>query len=359
MSSFSLPAYTARHEGALDTVGDVCRRFGTKVWVIGGHTALSVSRARIEASLATAGLTLLAVDWFGGLCSLENVAAQAARARALGAEMIVAVGGGKAIDTGKSTANELHLPVITIPTIAATCAAFSAVTARYKADGHFLDVQHLAFAPNAIIIDSGIIAASPARWLTAGMGDTLAKWYEIRAINAGREPDGGSMSAMMNGRLCYDLIERFGAQAMAAQAAGRAGAALDNVLDSIFIYAGMTSIMGVGVHSAAAHGVFEGFTVLDKTRELGHGFLVGYGNLVLLALEKRSDAELLEAIRLAKACGVAFQLDQLAPLTRSELQLVAESAAKTVDMHNMPFAITADNIVEAMLRVESLGKSEQ
>jgi len=354
MSSFSLPARTARYDGALDTVGEVCREFGTKVWVIGGHTALSVARSRIEASLAKAGLELLAVDWFGGLCSLENVAVQAARARELGAQMIVTVGGGKAIDTGKSTANELHLPVITVPTIAATCAAFSAVTARYKADGHFLDVQLLDRAPHATIIDSGIIAKAPLRWLTAGMGDTLAKWYEIRAVNTGRQPDGGSMSALMNGRLCYDLIERFGAEAVAAQAAGQANAALDNVLDSIFIYAGMTSIMGVGVHSAAAHGVFEGFTVLDKTRELGHGFLVGYGNLVLLALEKRSDEEMLEAIRLARTCGVACRLDELAPLSREELQQVAEAAAQTVDMHNMTFAISADDIVAAMLRVEAL-----
>lgn len=355
MYSFSLPARVARYDGALDDVGEVCRPLARRVLVIGGHTAISVVRERLLASLAGAGLTLLGMEWYGGLCSPENVAVQAAKAGEKGAELIIAVGGGKAIDTAKSVAKACGVPVVAIPTIAATCAAFSTVSATYRPDGSFLALDQLPAAPVAVLIDTGVIAHAPLRWLAAGMGDTLAKWYEIRAVSAGREPDGPTLAAQMNGRLCYDLIERFGAGAVAAIHAAQPSPALDAVLDSIFTYAGMTSIMGVGAHSAAAHGVYIGFASLEKTRELGHGFLVGYGNLVLLALEKRPDADIIEAIRLAKACSVPYQLAHIAPLSRDELMQIARASAGNSEMAHMPFPVSAEDVLAAMDRLEVLG----
>jgi glycerol dehydrogenase-like iron-containing ADH family enzyme len=355
MYSFSLPAQVARYDGALDTVGEVCRPLGQRVLVIGGHTAIEVVRERLLASLARAELTLAGLDWYGGLCSPEIVAGQAAKARELGAEVIIAVGGGKAIDTAKSVAKACGVPVVAIPTIAATCAAFSTVSATYRPDGSFLALEQLPAAPVAVLIDSGVIARAPLRWLAAGMGDTLAKWYEIRAVSAGREVDGPTLAAQMNGRLCYDLIERFGAGAVAAVKAGTASPALEAVLDSIFAYAGMTSIMGVGAHSAAAHGVYIGFASLEKTRELGHGFLVGYGNLVLLVLEKRPDAEIIEAIHLARACSVPYQLSHIAQLSREELQQIARASAGNSEMAHMPFPVSAADVLVAMDRLEVLG----
>jgi glycerol dehydrogenase-like iron-containing ADH family enzyme len=67
MYSFSLPAQVARYDGALDTVGEVCRPLGQRVLVIGGHTAIEVVRERLLASLARAELTLAGLEWYGGL----------------------------------------------------------------------------------------------------------------------------------------------------------------------------------------------------------------------------------------------------------------------------------------------------
>lgn len=357
MYAFSLPAQVVRHAGALDAAGELCRVLGRRALLVGGHTALSVARSRLQSSLRHAGVDVLGCEWFGGLCSEDNAQALAERARSAAAEMIVAVGGGKAIDTGKLAAERAGLPVVTVPTVAATCAAFSTVSARYLPDGHFELLVRLSRAPAAVLIDSGVLAAAPARWLAAGLGDTLAKWYEFRAISAGRTADGPTLGVRASSRLCYDLIVRFGGEAQAALATGRATPALEAVLDAIVIHAGMTSIMGVGAHAAAAHAVFEGFTVLARTRELGHGFLVGYGNLVLLALEKRSDEELREALELAAVCGLPRRLADLAPLDAEELRAVAEASIPTQDMGNMPFAVSADDVLAAIRRVEALAGS--
>ena len=55
-----------------------------------------------------------------------NIAAIKAGAQKHKANVIVGVGGGKSIDAAKQAAADLGLPVVCIPTIAATCAATTA-----------------------------------------------------------------------------------------------------------------------------------------------------------------------------------------------------------------------------------------
>lgn len=73
------------------------------------------------------------------------------------------------------------------------------------------DLFPLNQAPAVVIIDTEIIAAAPLRWLAAGLGDTLAKWYEFRAISAGLDNHSGiARASIANSRICYDLINTHG-----------------------------------------------------------------------------------------------------------------------------------------------------
>jgi len=120
------------------------------------------------------------------------------------------------------------------------------------------------------------------------------------------------------------------------------------------MFAGLTSLMSSGAHAAASHAIYEGFTVCDKTREFGHGLLVGFGNLCLLALENRSDEELLEAIRLAKACAVPLRLSEIAELTTDELDSIVQASLHAPDMANMSGMVTAQALYAAISRVEEM-----
>lgn len=116
--------------------------------------------------------------------------------------------------------------------------------------------------------------------------------------------------------------------------------------------------MSNGTHAAAAHALYEGFTVCDKTRAYGHGLLVGFGHLALLALEGGSDEELLEAIALAKACAIPTSLATIAPTLTSEEQMAILNAAVVApDMGNMPHIVTGETLREAIHRVERLAIS--
>lgn len=349
------PAQILRGPGVIARLGGVCAAAGQRALVIGGHAGLAAVEEHIRHQLAAAAVELVGWEWFGGECSEENIQRLVQKVEATGADMVIGVGGGKALDTSKAVAVQSHVPVVIIPTIAATCAAVTPLTIRYHANGHFRDLFPLAQAPAAVIIDSDILATAPLRWLAAGLGDTLAKWYEFRAISTQHQNHSGvAQASSANSRICYDLINAHGPAACDAVRVGKSTAALEQVLDAIFMFAGLTSLMSSGAHAAAAHAIYEGFTVCDKTREFGHGLLVGFGNLCLLALENRSDDELLEAVRLAHACAVPLRLSDIAALNADEIEQIVQMSLHAPDMKNMPLKVTAQALYQAIARVEAM-----
>lgn len=352
------PCKVFRGFGALGSLGDYCKTLGTKAFIVGGKTALTKTEQKLHVSLEKAGVSIAASRWYGGECSRRNINELVAATKQSQADCVIAVGGGKALDIGKIIAWECQLPVITVPTIAATCAAITTVSVVYTDEGEFVEIVSFDECPAATVIDTEVILDAPVRWLAAGMGDTMAKWYEYRVSIECAEKTSMTLAALANGRLCYDLIERFGGEARQAVESKIFHEALDSTVDAIILYAGLASIFGgEKIRSAAAHGLHNGLTKIPRAHEVGHGLLVGYGNLFLLALEDRPDAEIIEAIHIAERCAVPTTLSQLLDLTAEELTVVAAATILTPDMKNMPFTVTTDMVLQAIRRVDSLAGS--
>jgi len=349
------PAKILRGPGMLSHLGDVCRHLGQRALLIGGHRALASVGERVQQQLACGPVTLVGSEWFGGECSDTQIQRLTQRVVAQQIDLIIGVGGGKALDTCKAVGIAAGVPVVTVPTIAATCAAVTPLSIRYYDDGHFRDLYPLPLAPAAVLIDSDVLMRAPLRWLAAGLGDTLAKWYEFRAISKQHNALLGiARSSQANSLICYDLIVAYGAAACLAVHESKASPALDQVLDAIFTFAGLTSLMSNGAHAAAAHAIYEGFTFCDKTCDFGHSLLVGFGNLCLLALEDRCDDEMHEALALAKACALPLRLSDIAELSADELNDIIDASVHAPDMANMPGTVTAARLRAAIQRVEVL-----
>lgn len=62
----------------------------------------------------------------------------------------VGIGGGKCLDTVKLAGDQLGKPVVTIATIASTCAAVTKISIMYNADGSFKDIPKLKAAPGTL-----------------------------------------------------------------------------------------------------------------------------------------------------------------------------------------------------------------
>ncbi|MCM0758937.1 iron-containing alcohol dehydrogenase family protein [Sporomusa sphaeroides DSM 2875] len=355
MERLPFPAKVFRGPGALKQVGDFCRTQGKNAFILGGKTALLKTEEQLAASLTEAGVKVVATEWYGGECTMENIDHLAGAAAAQKADFIIAVGGGKALDTGKAVAAKSKLPVITVPTIAATCAAATPLTVLYNNKGEFTSNLFLADCPAAIVIDTAIILATPVSWLIAGMGDTLAKMYELRAAASCMTPTSLTISAVMNGQICYDIIKRFGGEARQAVESQTLCGAFDSIVDAIILAAGISSIFGGDkLRNAAAHAIYNGFTKIPATHAVAHGSIVGYGNLCLLALEGRADAEIIEEITLAQSCGIPTTLKQIADLSDDEMRLGAEASCKAAAMSCMPFPVTAQMVLDAIRRVDAL-----
>ncbi|WP_114195436.1 iron-containing alcohol dehydrogenase family protein [Edaphovirga cremea] len=349
------PASVLRGRGAILHLGRMCGRLGQRAILIGGKRAIAFVEPQVIEQLSESMMWYAGSEWYGGECSEQHIYRLADIVQRQGIEVIIATGGGRALDTAKAAGVVSNIPVVTLPTVAATCSAITPIAFRYHDDGVFRDMFHLASGPAAAVIDADLLARSPLISFSAGLGDTLAKWYEYRAISDINKLQGLAGVVRTNSELCFTLIENFAADACLALEQGKANAALEQVLDAIFLYAGLTSIMSNGGHTAAAHALYDGFTAIPKTRQIPHGLLVGFGNLCLLALEGRDDQQLLAALALARACSIPLTLDEVADdLTPDERRAIISRALVAPDMKNMPFSVTEEMMEGAIARITAL-----
>ena len=175
MQKALFPGYTVGPDAYEDIV-NICSAYGKKAAIIGGRKALAAAEPQIRKAVEGSGIEITGTFWYGGEASRENM--DMLRPQVADADMIFAVGGGKAIDTCKVLAHETNRPFFTFPTIASTCASCTSLGIVYHPDGSLREYAFSKIPPNHIFINTEIIANAPARYLWAGMGDTMAKHYE-------------------------------------------------------------------------------------------------------------------------------------------------------------------------------------
>ena len=107
---------------------------------------------------------------FGGVSSVGEIE----RMKKLVAEndinVVVGVGGGSAIDTAKATAYYAKLPVVIVPTVVATDAPCTGLSVIYNDDKTFNSYLFYPKNPEAVIVDSEIIAHAPV---------SLVFWWQV------------------------------------------------------------------------------------------------------------------------------------------------------------------------------------
>ena len=128
-------------------------------------------------------------------------------------DVLVGVGGGRIIDLAKKTAFELNIPVVSIPTQAATCAAYSPISVLYTPEGKSDDYIHLDYEINAVIVDEQVMLTQPPRLLAAGILDAMAKYIEIATLHPHVLDANTSIarnSAFYMAKYTYDILKMKG-----------------------------------------------------------------------------------------------------------------------------------------------------
>ncbi len=251
------------------------------VW-IHGHRALAAARAYLPAEFDAPGAVRLG---FGGHCS-ETAVADLVRQAGADRRVVIGIGGGAVLDTAKVVARRLGLPLVAIPTIAATCAAWTPLSVWYDDAGRALRFEIFPDANHLVLVEPRIMLAAPKAYLLAGIGDTLAKWYE--AVVLSPQPEKLPLTVRLGLQTALsvrDVLLNQSAAALAAIDRGELSQDFLDVVDAIIAGGGMVGGLGERyTRVAAAHAVHNGLTALPATAPFLHGTKVAYGILVQCAL---------------------------------------------------------------------------
>ncbi|MGT2666723.1 glycerol dehydrogenase [Streptococcus rifensis] len=272
-------------------------------------------------------------------------------------DVIIGLGGGKTIDSAKAIADLLMIPVIIAPTIASTDAPTSALSVIYTDQGAFEKYIFYSKNPELVLVDTQVICQAPPRLLASGIADGLATWVEARAVvqNNGTTMAGGhqTIAGVAIAQACEKTLFADGLQAMASCEAKVVTKALENIVEA------NTLLSGLGFESAglaAAHAIHNGFTALEgDIHHLTHGEKVAYGTLTQLFLENRPKEEINKHIRFYQALNLPTRLSELHLADADYDTLLKVGKQATIEgetIHQMPFAITADDVASALLAVD-------
>jgi glycerol dehydrogenase len=334
--------------------GEQIAPLGKKVLLVGDETTLAVARPKLAPSLNKAGLEF-AEEVFAGEVTKEEAHRIADLLINAGYDLIIGVGGGKAIDTAKAAAAYADRKLVTIPTLASNCAPWTPLSVFYDQTGAFEEYIIFQSSPALVLVDTEIIAKSMPNYFKAGIADTVVKFYEARASAANKEKNVPTRAALKIAAECKDIIFEYAVQAAKDLEKQKASKAVEKIVDSIIALGGMVG--GIGSDNcriAAAHAIHNGLTVLPETHQLLHGEKVAFGTLVQLELEG-AESEFFELLELLNQLDQPITLDQLglSDIEQSALEKVAvKSCLPAESIHNLPFKVNPELVIKAIQSVD-------
>ena len=347
------PAQVLRGSQALELSGEAIAHLGVRPLIVGGDRTLAAQATPLQLVLEQQQLKASFASYSPD-CSEASLASLREAVASHQADLIIGLGGGKALDTAKLLAHQCQLPIVTIPTSAATCAAWTGLSNIYSDQGAFLYDVTLLRCPDLLILDYGLIQTAPQRTLIAGIGDALAKWYEA-SVSSGSSPVTLIIAALQQARVLRDILFQKSADALKEPGSE----AWREVVDATVLLAGVIGgLGGAQCRTVAAHAVHNGLTHLTAAHDVLHGEKVAYGILVQLRLEEMLQGNQLAAsarqqlLKFYAEIGLPQTLDDLnlGNVTLAQLQQAAEIACNpNSDIHRLPFKVVPQQLMAAMV----------
>ena len=325
---------------------------GVRPLLVSGKSSFSKVEPYIEPLLKASSLHT-ARGKYTPDCSESSLKALHRKAKEHKADVIIGVGGGKALDTAKLLAHQLKLPVVTIPTSAATCAAWTALSNVYSDEGAFLYDVPLNNCPDLLLLDYELIKTAPQHTLVAGIGDAIAKWYEA-SVSSGQSEETMVIAAVQQARVLRDILFQKSVEALK----NPGSPVWKQVVDATVLLAGVIGgIGGAQCRTVAAHAVHNGLTHLCAGKSI-HGEKVAYGILVQLRLEEMLQGNQLAAsarqqlLKFYQDIGLPQNLNHLnlENITLAQLQNAVEiTLQEKSDIHRLPFTVSPEQLMAAMV----------
>ena len=360
MNEFTLnlsPHRYVKRRGLITTLPEFLNRYGKRAFALFDPRMRERYGADVSETLAAGGFEIVA----GALernCCVEEGEAWVARFSESPVDLVIGMGGGKAIDLAKWVAARLDRPFIAIPTSTATCAATTGISPLYTPGGIY---QHTVAStpPTLTLVDPDILLTQPSRLLAAGMADSMAKWIEAKGMRKQHHKRIFSASALSLARLIYEFLVRKGTRALEDLRKGRWTDTLSEVVDICLLTTGLVSTLGGKVvRVSAAHAFQDAFIGLGSKRDVLHGELVAFGQIVQMALEKTSESLVQRHLILYSRWGLPLTLAALGidPAQEYFEAGIDRMLGENSPIHNLAVPVTKDQARAAILRADAMGR---
>ncbi|TPW30940.1 glycerol dehydrogenase [Martelella alba] len=355
ISTTIFPSRYVQGAGALEHLTEEIARLGSKALAIVDQGVATFVGAYVKSDDRAA----ITTEMFKGECSDEEIERIGKLVGAAGANVIVGIGGGKALDTAKAVAHQAKVPVVIAPTLASTDAPCSALSVIYTQEGAFKRYLLLPHNPDVVLVDTKIIIGAPVRLLVAGMGDALSTFFEADdcrisgAANMTGRP--GSATAIGLARMCYDTLLADGPAAKAAASQKIVTPEFERIVEA------NTLLSGLGFESgglSGAHAIHNGLTALHGTHSFWHGEKVAIGTEALLFLTGRPQSVINEVFGFCEAIGLPTTLADIGIGDASDADLMAVAKLACTEgetIHNIDGDVTPERVVAALKAANAEG----
>ncbi|MDO8979682.1 MAG: glycerol dehydrogenase [Afipia sp.] len=355
--AFGGPHRYLQGPGALNELATLVPLYGRRPFIVADVAVMESLREQLTALLQPCvdGLELAE---FSGECSANQIDTMAAKAGAANSDVIIAIGGGKAIDTAKGVRILRGGAIIVVPTVASNDAPTSRLAIVYTDDHVLKEVRMMPTNPDAVVVDTSIIARAPRRFFVAGIGDALSKKFEAeQCFNSGGMNFYKARPAALAVSIadqCYQVIRRDAISSLKAVDRREPDAAFENIVEATIL------LSGLGFESGGlsiAHSLTRGFSALPSLNASLHGEQVAFGLLTQLCLEQRSADFLADIVAFYREVGLPTSLKDLgfSGDVQDGIRTIAQrSIAEAPYLKQFVGAVTEENLVAALKRADSL-----
>jgi len=362
MTTILTPKYYLSKPGALREAGKTVASIAKRVYIVGSKTALHVAKETLTGGFDRAGVRYDVLE-YGGYPTIHAATDIARRAQEFEAGAIVAVGGGRVMDTVKAAANIAKLPVIAVPTIAATCAAWAPSSILYNDDGEFTEPRANEDAPVFLVLDTDILAKAPIRYLQSGISDAFARWFE-NAPHLERADSFYLRWQLKQAELIREILEDEGPRVINDLKRGvykpeQVVRVIDAVvfLTGIFVSVRNSDELFIG---GIGHNIYHLSTALHELHGTLHGEQIAFDLIVSALIGGKTDNEVYDLIALF------YKFDQ--PLTLKELGLGDDAPERldrvvpvihqySVGYRQLIRDFTPEELKNALLKADELGSA--
>ena len=240
--------------GVLQKIGEEAALLGGKALIIADDVVWGKTEKIVSASLQSASIDFVLYAFSGGCTAINYTNAQRI-GQMQKCSLVIGLGGGRAIDTAKITADLMGVRCITVPTNLATCASTAWLSVHYHEDGSMIGNYWTHYSVFSTLLDLDIAALNcPQRYTSAGLLDAMSKYPEItyNLIIGGRfQKNAFSETAALIAQNIFEQLLMHGESYLDKLAHGIVDDEVENCAAMTVSIAGITSVMACGGKQAA------------------------------------------------------------------------------------------------------------